>query len=87
VEIGNADGFRIYVTAGKTVGDSQDPFHENSRDVFMLILDGEVEFLFQSGEKVDVKAEECFVLSKHLKHKCVFKKLTIAVEGVYEKGL
>ena len=87
VEIGNADGFRIYVTAGKTVGDSQDPFHENPRDVFMLILEGEVEFLFQNGEKTNVKARECFVLPKHMKNKCVFKKLTIAVEGIYEKGL
>ncbi len=88
VEVGDADDFKIYVTAGKTLEDkSPKVFHENPRDVFMLVLQGEMEFTFENGEKVIVKANECFVLPKHLKHKCVFKKMTLAVEGVYEKGL
>jgi mannose-6-phosphate isomerase-like protein (cupin superfamily) len=88
VEIGNADGFKIYVTAGKTLKDkSPEVLHENARDVFMLVLQGEIEFRFENGEKAVVKANECFVLPKHVKHSCVFKKMTVAVEGVYEKGL
>jgi len=88
VDIGNADDFKIYVTAGKTLKDkSPQALHENSRDVFMLVLQGEIEFRFEKGEKAIVKANECFVLPKHTKHSCVFKKMTIAVEGVYEKGL
>jgi mannose-6-phosphate isomerase-like protein (cupin superfamily) len=88
VEIGNADGFKIYVTAGKTLKDkSPQVLHENPRDVFMLVLEGEVEFKFENGEKAIVKPNECFVMSKHMKHRCVFKEMTIAVEGVYEKGL
>ena len=87
VEIGDADDFKIYVTAGKTLEDkSPKAIHENPRDVFMLLLQGEMEFTFENGEKAIVKANECFVLPKHLKHS-VFKKMTIAVEGVYEKGL
>jgi mannose-6-phosphate isomerase-like protein (cupin superfamily) len=88
VGIGNADGFRIYVISGKTL-ENKTPrvFHENPRDVFMLVLRGEMEFSFDSGEKTTVKANECFVLPKRVKHKCIFKKMTIAVEGVYEKGL
>ena len=85
VRIGEADGFRIYITAGKTVGDSPYPFHENPRDVFMLIIEGEVEFLFQNGRRTTAKAGECFVLRKNLKHQCIFKTLTIALEGVFEK--
>jgi quercetin dioxygenase-like cupin family protein len=88
VEIGNADGFKIYVTAGKTLRDkSPQGLHENPRDVFMLVLQGEMEFKFENGEKTILKANECFVMPKHMKHKCVFKEMTIAVEGVYEKGL
>jgi quercetin dioxygenase-like cupin family protein len=88
VEIGNADGFKIYVTAGKTLMDKiPQVFHENPRDVFMLVLQGEMEFKFENGEKTIVKANECFVLPKHMKHSCVFKEMTIAIEGVYEKGL
>lgn len=88
VEIGNADGFKIYVTAGKTLKDkSPQVLHENPRDVFMLVLQGEIEFKFENGEKTIVKANECFVLPKHMKHSCVFKEMTVAVEGVYEKGL
>jgi mannose-6-phosphate isomerase-like protein (cupin superfamily) len=88
VEIAEADGFRIYVTAGKTIDYSSSyPFHENPRDVFMWVIEGEIEFLFGDKRKTVVKSGECFVLPKHLKHQCIFKKLTIAVEGVYEKGL
>lgn len=85
LEIGEADGFKIYITAGKTVGDSPYPFHENLRDVFMLIIEGEVDFLFQNGRRMTAKAGECFVLRKNLKHQCIFKTLTIALEGVFEK--
>ncbi len=53
----------------------------------MLVLEGEIEFTFEKQEKTTVKAGECFVLPKHLKHHCVFKKMTIAIEGVYEEGL
>ena len=87
VEIAQADGFKIYVTAGKTIDDSALSFHENPRDVFMWIIKGEIEFKFEDESKTVVKSGECFVLPKHLKHQCIFKKLTIAVEGVYEKGL
>jgi quercetin dioxygenase-like cupin family protein len=88
VEIGDADDFKIYVTAGKTLEDkSPKAIHKNPRDIFMLVLQGDMEFTFENGEKAIAQANECFVLPKHLKHKCVFKKMTIAVEGVYEKGL
>lgn len=87
VEIGNADVFKIYVTVGKTLEDKTRVLHENLRDVFMLVLQGEIGFSFENGEETTIKANECFVLSKHMKHKCVFKKMTIAVEGVYEKEL
>ena len=53
----------------------------------MLVLEGEIEFTFEKGEEATVKAGECFVLPKHLKHRCVFRKMTVALEGVYEKGL
>lgn len=88
VEIGDADDFKIYVAAGKTLKKKiPQSFHENPRDVFMLVLQGEIEFNFENGEKTTVKTNECFVLPKHVMHKCTFKKMTIAVEGVYEKGL
>jgi len=88
VEIGEADGFKLYVTAGKTIKEELPiSFHENPRDVFMLILEGEIEFTFERGEKTTVKAGECFVLPKHLRHHCVFKKMTTAIEGLYEKAL
>jgi len=88
VEIGEADGFKIYVAVGKTIKEELPiSFHENPRDVFMLVLEGEIEFTFERGEKTAVKAGECFVLPKHLKHHCVFKKMTTAIEGLYEKAL
>ena len=88
VEIGNADGFKIYVTAGRTLKDkSPQILHENPRDVFILVLQGEIEFKFENEEKAIVKSNECFVLPKHMKHNCVFKEMTVAVEGVYEKRL
>lgn len=88
VDIGEADGFKLYVAAGKTIKhEAQISFHENLRDVFMLVLEGEIEFTFEKGEKTTVEAGECFVLPKHVRHHCVFKKMTIALEGVYEKGL
>ena len=88
VEIGNAGYFRMYVTAAKTIHDrSPSTFHENPRDVCMLVLEGEIEFTFERGKRTIVKAGECFTLPKHVNHHCVFKKLTIAIEGVHEKGL
>jgi len=88
VQIGEADGFKLYVTAGKTIKDEFPmSFHENPRDVFMLVLEGEVEFTFEKGERVTVKIGQCFVLPKQLKHHCVFRKMTVAIEGVYERGL
>ena len=87
IEIGNAEGFKIYVAAGKTLHDSSYPMHDNPRDVFMLVLEGEIEFIFKNGERQTVKQGECFVLPKHLKHQCIFRKLTITVEGLFEKGL
>jgi mannose-6-phosphate isomerase-like protein (cupin superfamily) len=87
IEIGDADGFKIYVTAGKTIDNSPHPLHENPRDAFMMLLEGEIEFIFENGERETVKSGVSFVLPKHLKHQCIFRRLTIAVEGVYEKGL
>jgi len=88
VQIGEADGFKLYVTAGKTIKDEFPiSFHENPRDVFMLVLEGEIEFRFEKGERVTVENGQCFVLPKQLKHHCVFNKMTVAIEGVYEKGL
>jgi len=88
VEIGEADGFKLYITVGKTVKDEFPfSFHENPRDVFMLVLEGEIEFTFDKGERVTVENGQCFVLPKQLKHHCVFKKMTVAIEGVYERGL
>jgi quercetin dioxygenase-like cupin family protein len=86
VKIGEADGFKIYVTAGETKSNPES-LHENPRDVFMLILQGEIEFSFEKGERTIVKEGECFVLPKHTKHRCFFRKMTIAIEGVYEKEL
>jgi quercetin dioxygenase-like cupin family protein len=88
VQIGEADGFKLYVVAGNTVkGEKTISLHENPRDVFMLLLEGSIEFAFENGEKMAVKKGQCFVLPKHVKHSCIFKKMTIALEGVYEKGL
>jgi quercetin dioxygenase-like cupin family protein len=88
VLIGEADDFKIYITAGKTIKRSHvERLHQNPRDIFMLILEGEAEFTFENGEKQTVKAGECFVLHKHLRHSCVFKKTTIAIEGIYEKDI
>jgi quercetin dioxygenase-like cupin family protein len=88
VEIAEADGFKIYVVAAKTVDRlSREALHENPRDVFMFLLEGEVEFTFEDGKRTRVKTGECFVLRKHLKHECVFEKMTVAIEGVYEEEL
>jgi quercetin dioxygenase-like cupin family protein len=87
VEIADVDGFKVYVTAGKTIDSSASPLHENQRDVFMWIIEGKIEFEFENGKKTAVKSSEYFVLPKQLKHRCIFKELTIAIEGVYEKGL
>ena len=88
LEIGNADNFKIYVAVGKTIGNpAPHSFHENPRDVFMLVLEGEIEFIFRNGERTTVKRGQCFVLPKHMKHQCVFRELTVCVEGVCEKGL
>jgi len=75
VEIGEADRFNLYVTAGKTIKEELPiSFHENPRDVFMLILEGEIEFRFERGEKTTVKAGECFVLTKTLKAPLCFQE-------------
>lgn len=87
VEIAEADGFKIYITAGKTIKPIQEDMHDNSRDVFMLVLKGEIQFTFENGEKEIVRTGEFFVLPKHVRHKCVFTKMNIAIEGVYEKDL
>jgi quercetin dioxygenase-like cupin family protein len=88
VEIAEADSFKIYVTAGKTLKSHTPPsLHENQRDVFMLILEGEIEFTLEDGKETIVNAGECFVLPKHSKHTCTFSRLTIVIEGVHEKGL
>lgn len=88
VELGETDGFRIYVAAGKTIKEEEAVvFHENPRDVFMLLLEGEMEFAFENGGRTTVKKGECFVLPKHLRHSCLFKRTTIAFEAVYEKDL
>jgi len=88
VQIGEADGFKLYVTAGKTIKDDFPiSFHENPRDVFILVLEGEIKFTFEKGERVTVENGQCFVLPKQLKHHCVFRKMTVAIEGVYERGL
>ena len=87
-QIGEVDGFKLYVTAGKTIrSELTTPLHTNPRDVFMLLLEGSMEFEFEGGEKRIVKKGQCFILPKHVRHSCVFKKMTIALEGVYEKGL
>jgi quercetin dioxygenase-like cupin family protein len=88
VELGEVDGFKIYVTAGKTIEEARlQPLHKNPRDVFMLILQGETEFTFENAETAIAKENDCFVLPKNLNHRCVFRKMTIAIEGVYEKEL
>lgn len=39
MEIGEADGFKIYIAAGKTVKEPpRKSFHENPRDVFISCL-------------------------------------------------
>ena len=86
VEIGDADGFKVYVTVGRTL-ENPTSFHENPRDVFMWIMEGKMQFEFEDGRKSVVKSGECFFLSKHVRHRCIFKELTIAIAGVYEKGL
>jgi hypothetical protein len=50
VEIGEADGFKLYVTDGKTMKEGLPiSFHENPRDIFMAILEGENKFAFQNN--------------------------------------
>jgi quercetin dioxygenase-like cupin family protein len=61
--------------------------HENPREIFITFLEGELELAFASGERATAKSREYFVLPKHLKHLCDFKRLTVTLEGVYEKGL
>jgi len=86
VELGDADGVKFYVTAGKHIRDvASDEFHENPRDSFIWVLEGEMEFTFENGEKTTVRKGQCFVFPKHLRHRCVFKKMTITLEGVYEE--
>jgi quercetin dioxygenase-like cupin family protein len=88
VQIGEADGFKLYVVAGKTMrSETTGSFHENLRDVFMLLPEGSMEFAFENGGKKTVKKGQYFVLPKHVRHSCIFRKMTIALEGVYEKGL
>jgi len=88
VEIGEADGFKLYVVSGKTIKNTAPgSFHENPRDVFMFLFEGLIELTFENGEKVTVKKGQCLILPKNPRHCCVFKKMTIALEGVYEKGL
>jgi quercetin dioxygenase-like cupin family protein len=59
VEIGEADRFKLYVTSGKIIKEELPiSFHENPRDVFMLVLEGEIEFTSERGEKTTVKAGE-----------------------------
>jgi quercetin dioxygenase-like cupin family protein len=73
VKIGEADGFKIHVTAGKTAKKTDSgSFHQNPRDVFMLVLQGELELAFENGEKVIAKAGEYFVLPKQVRHQCSF---------------
>jgi hypothetical protein len=50
VEIAEADGFKIYVSAGKDISSlSREALHENPRDVFMFLLEGAMEFTFEKG--------------------------------------
>ena len=59
--------------------------HENPRDVFIQVLEGEMELSFAEGTKARVEAGEFFVLPKHVRHVCLFKRMTIAVEGVLRR--
>jgi mannose-6-phosphate isomerase-like protein (cupin superfamily) len=88
IEIGETDGFKMYIAAGKTLsGAAASSFHENPRDVFMLLLEGEMELAFEKEKRITVKKGQCFVLPKHLRHRCFFRRMTIALEGVFERGL
>jgi quercetin dioxygenase-like cupin family protein len=88
VELGEMDGFKLYIAAGKTIQNKKPAaFHENPRDVFMLLLSGEMWLTFENGEKVIIKKGQYLVLPRYLGHHCVFRKMTVALEGVYEKGL
>jgi len=53
----------------------------------MLLFKGEMELVFEDGEKANIRKGQCFVLQKHIKYYCVFKEMTVTLEGVYEKGL
>jgi quercetin dioxygenase-like cupin family protein len=74
VEIGNTDGFKIYVTAGKTLEDKSQVFHENPRDVFMLVLQGEIVLSLDNGEKVIVKPKIALSCPKTLGINALSKK-------------
>lgn len=87
VEIAQVDGFKLYVSAGKTLEHGEISFHSNPRDCFHLLLEGELEITFENLKKETVTKGQYFLLSKGIKHKAVFKQLTIAIVGVYEKGL
>jgi quercetin dioxygenase-like cupin family protein len=53
----------------------------------MFLLEGEMELTFENMKKTLVKAGQFIFLPKNVKHHCIFKKLTVALEGVYERGL
>ena len=73
VEIGEADGFKLYVIAGKTLKDEVPiSFHENPRDVFMLVLKGEIEFTFEN-KKNDSKSQSMFCSAKTLEASLCFQ--------------
>jgi quercetin dioxygenase-like cupin family protein len=55
VDIGDADSFKLYLMAGKTIKDVPVSFHENPRDVFMLLFEGEMELVFEDGEKANIR--------------------------------
>lgn len=88
VQIAEVNGFKLYVCAGKTIKTpGKERFHSNPKDCFHLLLQGEMELTFENSEKVNVTKSQYFVLPKGIKHKAFFKTLTIALVGVYEKGL
>ena len=86
VEIGEADRFKLYVTSGKIIKEELPiSFHENPRDVFMFVLEGEIEFTSERGEK-NSESRRMLCSTKTLNVSLVFKKMAIAIE-VYKKGL
>jgi len=87
VRIGEADGFKLYVAAGKTI--SIRPFQLMKILVMFLCCFSKErgELVLENHKKVTIRKGQYFVLPKHTKHHCFFKDLTVALEGVYEKGL